>query len=81
MILILKEGEFEKLPKPECYRYQNMLEFHNIPHDARFTFVKISGDHTEVTYDGRRGIQILSDRLIDINELRNQKIESIIGNV
>lgn len=75
-IVILKDGEFDKLPTPECYRGLNMLQYHNIPKDAKFTVDGFQDDNTCLRYEFR-AMQIKTSRLIDILEQREHRLNEL----
>lgn len=80
IIFVLKNGEYDKLPRPEGYGGQNLLDYYNIPKDAKFTYVNhinAAKDHTVVSYNGKE-FQIRSERLIEVHELREEKLNKIL---
>jgi hypothetical protein len=82
MKVILKEGEFDKLPRPEDFGYQNILEYHSIPKDTVFDVYRSAGytgnnEFVILEYHGIT-IEMNADRFITIEELRDEKLNQLI---
>jgi hypothetical protein len=77
MKVILKEGEFDKLPRPKDFGYQNVLEYYDIPRDTVFDVYRMSRNFFVVQYNDHM-IEMIADRFISIEEIRDNKLNQLI---
>jgi hypothetical protein len=77
MKVILKEGEFDKLPRPKDFGYKNILEYRGIDKYFEFTVFKRYAENIVVEYNGLL-IEFYAERFTTIQEVRDNKLNELI---
>ena len=85
MRVILKEGEFDKLPRPEDFGFKNILEYHNLDEYTIFDVHKCTSFADDDTNDkyliiiyNDITIEMRAERFITVEELRDTKLNQLI---